>query len=668
MKTTAVPATVATVRTAGRSLASPLFLGSLALFIGCTLGLSPRPSVSVKVIEPLENGKFIFQRLAPASKGSPSQARISLRIEITNNRSSPVELERIEINGEEVSSFDTPVLIPGGGTDTFQNCRCSDDNRPIANSRPLVVTAPFPTTATVAVYVAGEQHPFTETVSIERHTNNAGPLLFPGQASDLKSSEAWQASSNHVADHQVFALDMGVRGWNGANFGSRYPDTDDTSKENWRVYGSPVYAMAGGTVCFAVNDHEEWPHPTDRSASPTSPSLGGYSRGGNHIFVKTGDEISLYAHLQPGSIPPELVVVGAPVQRGQYLGKVGLSGDTSGPHLHIHVKKERSGGAPKTGLTANGCDAGFFRPMTFANNSLTVDEANELGELGQLDSTDWTLLTDHSASHPDGLLHPTSFTYDPCLGCDDDFSYVGIWRTGSQIELRVKAQGWTAFAAKYDALQRDSFRLADIETFVENGQRQFIGLFQRGSGGYWIIRVTGWDNFTREWEDQSNSNRRLVDITTYRDTGSNLRWYIGVFRPGSDGYALVGLPGWDAFTQSWADVSADGQRLVDLEVYKENAVEHFIGVYRRGTDGHALINRRGWDAFVDSWREASENGLRLVDLESIPVHGARQYIGAFRAGSHGHGLYRYTGYAAFFRASERLGYEGQRLVDVHVER
>src|SRR5262249_26256764 len=156
-----------------------------------------------------------------------------------------------------------------------------------------------------------------------------------------------------------------IWGWDGDRWSDKYPGTDGSSKEHFRVYGRPVYAMADGTIGWALNDEPE--HPTIKRP------------GGNVVFVKTGGEIALYAHLQPGAIPPELRSTGAPVKRGQYLGKAGFSGDTSVPHLHLHVKKEPAYGAPMSGVEASGCDAGPFRPMTFKDvQSLALAEAQAL--------------------------------------------------------------------------------------------------------------------------------------------------------------------------------------------------------------------------------------------------------------------------------------------------
>jgi murein DD-endopeptidase MepM/ murein hydrolase activator NlpD len=62
--------------------------------------------------------------------------------------------------------------------------------------------------------------------------------------------------------------------------------------------------------------------------------------GGNHVIVNLGDGVfAFYAHLQPGSIT---VKAGDKVRRGQVLGLVGNSGNSTEPHLHFHLSDANS--------------------------------------------------------------------------------------------------------------------------------------------------------------------------------------------------------------------------------------------------------------------------------------------------------------------------------------
>jgi murein DD-endopeptidase MepM/ murein hydrolase activator NlpD len=56
---------------------------------------------------------------------------------------------------------------------------------------------------------------------------------------------------------------------------------------------------------------------------------------GNHVTIlHTDGRVSWLLHMQPGSVA---VVPGEHVRAGQFLGKVGFSGDSLFPHLHFNV-------------------------------------------------------------------------------------------------------------------------------------------------------------------------------------------------------------------------------------------------------------------------------------------------------------------------------------------
>ena len=63
---------------------------------------------------------------------------------------------------------------------------------------------------------------------------------------------------------------------------------------------------------------------------------------GNHILIESNGVEILLAHFKKGSIK---VKVGEIVTTNTILGQVGNTGNTSEPHLHIHVE---NGGEPNT--------------------------------------------------------------------------------------------------------------------------------------------------------------------------------------------------------------------------------------------------------------------------------------------------------------------------------
>lgn len=101
---------------------------------------------------------------------------------------------------------------------------------------------------------------------------------------------------------------------------------DGARLEDYLAYGQPVLAPAEGVV-VAVRDSEpegEIGHRQLRRAA------------GNHVVLQVAPREFLFiAHLHRGSIR---VKAGERVRAGQAIGRVGNSGNSSEPHVHLHLQ------------------------------------------------------------------------------------------------------------------------------------------------------------------------------------------------------------------------------------------------------------------------------------------------------------------------------------------
>ena len=122
----------------------------------------------------------------------------------------------------------------------------------------------------------------------------------------------------------------------------RVGDDDKTFKgeqlknESYHAQGTDAIAVANGTV-VAVKDSipENVPGITSRAVPITLETV-----GGNHVIIDIGGgRYAFYAHLQPGSLKVKL---GDRVTRGQVVGLVGNSGNSTEPHLHFHISDANS--------------------------------------------------------------------------------------------------------------------------------------------------------------------------------------------------------------------------------------------------------------------------------------------------------------------------------------
>ena len=94
---------------------------------------------------------------------------------------------------------------------------------------------------------------------------------------------------------------------------------------DYYCYGQPILAPSAGKVVTVVDSLP------DQAIGSRDPS----NAAGNHVVIDHGNqEFSLLAHLQPRSIK---VRAGQQVKAGDVLGLTGNSGNTSEPHLHVHL-------------------------------------------------------------------------------------------------------------------------------------------------------------------------------------------------------------------------------------------------------------------------------------------------------------------------------------------
>jgi hypothetical protein len=178
----------------------------------------------------------------------------------------------------------------------------------------------------------------------------AGYIAADGCCDTIRHVRALLAINGHFTLAQRFAID-----WEQADAENRLVKGDTKALANYTIYGREILAVADGTVVSSRNDlPEQMP-----GALPAGMTVA--EADGNFVVLDIGGSYVLYAHMQPGSVT---VKAGATVKRGDVLGKVGNTGNSQAPHLHLHVT---NGPSP---LVSNGI------PYVFDSFKLTaIDKA-----------------------------------------------------------------------------------------------------------------------------------------------------------------------------------------------------------------------------------------------------------------------------------------------------
>lgn len=178
----------------------------------------------------------------------------------------------------------------------------------------------------------GPAVPVSRTAVVIGPPLRGGPWLAangPGNTSGHRRALIPIGGSPAIA--QRFAIDYVKVGDDGRTFTG-----DRLKNESFHAEGQDALAVADGIV-VALKDGipENVPGITSRAVPITLETV-----GGNHVILDIGDgRYAFYAHIKPGTLR---VRQGERVRRGQVVGLVGNSGNSTEPHLHFHISDANS--------------------------------------------------------------------------------------------------------------------------------------------------------------------------------------------------------------------------------------------------------------------------------------------------------------------------------------
>jgi murein DD-endopeptidase len=280
------------------------------------------------------------------------QTVLPYELHITNVMGQPVRLQRIDVlsadNGATLATLTDSMLQgatarPGARVPATERLHVGAGLRAVVYMWVPVSGAP-PRAIRHRITVmpdSGAAAPLTlETPSVTVTTDllviapplRGGPWLAangPSAESGHRRAMIPIAGSFYIA--QRFAID-----WVKVDAHFSTHSGDSLKNSSYYAYGNDALAVADGIVT-EVKDSipENVPGINSRAVPITLETV-----GGNHVIVDIGGgHFAFYAHLQPRSIRVKL---GDRVKRGQVLGLVGNSGNSTEPHLHFHVSDASS--------------------------------------------------------------------------------------------------------------------------------------------------------------------------------------------------------------------------------------------------------------------------------------------------------------------------------------
>lgn len=131
---------------------------------------------------------------------------------------------------------------------------------------------------------------------------------------------------HNVSESQKYALDisklnvLGTRAW------GIYPK----ELERYAIFEKTLYSPCDGRILDVDKGYKDFNPPNRGEGHPA----------GNHVVIECGKAQVTIAHMKENSIVVDSL---ATVKIGDIIGKVGNTGNTSEPHLHIHAEVEGRG-------------------------------------------------------------------------------------------------------------------------------------------------------------------------------------------------------------------------------------------------------------------------------------------------------------------------------------
>lgn len=287
--------------------------------------------------------------------GTDGRFHLVYEYELTNTKAAPATIQRVDIldaaaPGRVLASWSGNALL--GQLRTLLPSPATSAVIDPDVSRLLFVELSFSTRAAVPAAVTAHLHllaaanpgattatPIQYTVGQITISQAPLPVIGPPLAGTgwvatngccnnlIAHRGSFSSIDGALPDGQRFAID-----WMRVNSRGELVHGDEHLPASYVDYGADVLAVANATVVSTANDFPDQP-------PGTLPDPGSFesveSVDGNQVTLSLGRGLyAVYAHLIKGSVT---VHPGQHVHRGQVIGRLGNSGNTSAPHLHFQL-------------------------------------------------------------------------------------------------------------------------------------------------------------------------------------------------------------------------------------------------------------------------------------------------------------------------------------------
>jgi hypothetical protein len=497
---------------------------------------------------------------------------------------------------------------------------------------------------------------------------------FPGRAEDLPPGYYFYVDHKHAAGIQGEGYDIsGIRyddkenRWTRLKPGQGFDEIDvNTKNEDWLIHGTPVRAIADGEIVRCWRNSPENPRPgvKHEMLREEYPRIGG---GGNSLWVRHADgNYALYAHFKPGSIPASLCPNSktfvekegeselppdkrSKVKAGQMLGRVGNSGSSSNPHLHLHLQKSEPG------------TVGSSNAVALPFHGAWIKNGTETGSKDEKEGTPWTLLKGQEISSPPTAILPNyskgaaevarhgvpaadyQFTVDHAVASGYRLEWVDGFSVNGKLFFNViyrpdNTGNWSAshnltgaqYQDVFDKRKAAGFRLKQVDSYPVGNQIRYAAIFVKDGAAVAAYHGLSAADHQKKFDELTAGPWKPKNISVVSLGGD--RFYTALYEKTNTGSSQAKSFLTAAEYQQLSDENKEkGRQLAYLNVYEHQGQPRFSAIWNSATQG-AFKARHGLSggAYQQEWEEALKGGLLTRAVTGYEDGNAVRYAAVWR--------------------------------------